>query len=336
MSNEPKIEIALAANDRVFDGLFVSACSIARFADKTARLSFNILDGGVTDSHYATLTEKVLQLHPRSDFKRFFVKESDFDDFPEFHGCKMTYARLLLPSLLPEASHVIYCDTDFLWISDISQLWSQRDAVHSIISARDNIEATERHERNWCTRNGLTYPSNRYFCAGLSFFNLDFFRREHTIDKLNNFIRSHPDLLLPDQTALNLILADSSKLVDDRWQVIPRFVDDSIFDQPVTLHYAGENPWKITFVSKMLTDTQLLWFRFDATLRGCSVWQSLRRYYSAPQIVFARLLFFSIMSTRLSRHLFDRLMIKLNRGRFRETISRPSYRKLWKMLSPPV
>lgn len=46
MTENDIIDIALASDGGYFCGLFVTACCIAKHADKAANLRFNILDGG--------------------------------------------------------------------------------------------------------------------------------------------------------------------------------------------------------------------------------------------------------------------------------------------------
>lgn len=245
----------------------------------------------------------------------------------------MTYARLLLPRLKPEAKHIIYCDVDFLWMADITTLWNLQDGCVPYQSTKDMVQATINYERAWFSRNSIPFNSDRYFCAGLSFFNLKAFRELDLTKSICDFLRKHQDVMLADQTAMNALIGNKVGLLPQCWQVIPRYVPDSTYDGPIVLHYAGEPPWSISKTSKMLTDTQLLWFRFDATIRGCTMWRSLRRYYSAPRIILSRLVFKIIMSTSITRHLFYRLLQKLGRWRFKETIPRKKFRTLMRQLA---
>ena len=75
---EQSIEIALAADGGYFDQLFVTATSMATYARHEVRLSFNILDGGITLTDWNYLVEKVRQCHPSSTFNRIFVDEKLF------------------------------------------------------------------------------------------------------------------------------------------------------------------------------------------------------------------------------------------------------------------
>ena len=327
------VEVALAANDRYFDGLLVTACSIARFADKRRQLAFTILDGGIKAEKLTFLQNRVLAFHSRSRLQTIKVNESDLSDFPLFHGNRMAYARLLLPNLKPETKHIIYCDVDFLWMTDITELWDLQDDNVAYQSTKDMVQSTIDFEREWFRLNSIPFDADRYFCTGLSFFNLQAFREKNITKSICEFLREHQDVLLADQTAMNALISKEAGLLPQRWQIIPRHVPDSTYDTSIVLHYAGEPPWSISKVSKMLTDTQLLWFRFDATIRGCTIWQSLRRYYSTTRIIVSRLTFKSIMATTITRHLFYLLLKSLGRWKFKETIPRKRFRKFMQQLA---
>ncbi len=331
--NDSVVEIALAANDRYFDGLLVTACSIARFADERRQLAFTILDGGIEEEKLAYLKSKVLAFHSRATLQAIRINEADLSAFPLFHGNRMAYARLLLPYLKPETKHIIYCDVDFLWIADISELWDLQDDSVPYQSTKDMVQSTIVFEREWFCRNAIPFNADRYFCTGLSFFNLNAFREKGLTESICDFLRNHQDVLLADQTAMNALIGKDIGLLPQRWQIIPRYVPDSIYDTPIVLHYAGESPWSISNISKMITDTQLLWFRFDATIRGCTTWQSLRRYYSAMRIIGSRLTFKIIMATTVTRHLFYWFLKSLGRWKFKETIPRKRFREFMQQLA---
>ena len=331
--NNSVVEIALAANDEYFDGLLVTACSIARFANAERQLVLTILDGGIETKKFTFLKNRVLAFHSRTTLEVIRINEADLSAFPLFHGNRMAYARLLLPHLKPKTKHVIYCDVDFLWMADISELWDLQDDSVPYQSTKDMVQSTIDFEREWFYRNSIPFNADYYFCTGLSFFNLNAFREKDLTASISDFLRKHQDVLLADQTAMNALIGKESGLLPQRWQIIPRYVPDSIYDTPIVLHYAGEPPWSISNTSKMLTDTQLLWFCFDATIRGCTTWQSLRRYYSAMQIIVSRLTFKIIMSTTITRHLFYWLLKSLGRWKFKETIPKKRFRTFMQQLT---
>ena len=328
-----QVEIALASENNYFCGLFVTATSIARFANNDCRLSFTILDVGISNDNYNLLVKTVLRFHHDSTFNRVHIKDEDLKDFPDWHGNKAAYARLLLPRIMPQSvSHVIYCDVDFLWQDDISELWNLRDDVSALISAKDVNSFVNKFESIWYASKGLKVDVSKYFCSGLSFFNLAIFRKENLDTKTIEFVRRYPDVGSADQTALNAILNGRQRLVNQKWQTFSRDSPIEEIEPPCVIHYAGDPPWKISHKSRMLTDVQLLWFRFNASAREISLWKSLRQHYSVFEIVVYRLVFFTIMKTFL-RSIFNMFMKHTGRWPFYEAMSRPHFKRAMKFLT---
>ena len=136
-----------------------------------------------------------------------------------------------------------------------------------------------------------------------------------------------------DQTALNAVLAGRHRLVEQKWQIFSR--DSPVVDikPPCALHYAGDPPWKISYRSYMLTDVQMLWFRFDASIRKTSVWKSLRRHYGAVRIIASRSLFLVVMGIPPLRFFFDLFMRITGRWGFHELMPTKQFKSVMKSLS---
>lgn len=329
-----KIEIALASENNYFCGLLITAASIAHFADSDVTLSFTILDNGITDSNYLQLERTLLSQHKHCILNRIKISEQDFSGLPLWHGNRTTWARLLLPKLLSaEVKHIIYSDVDFLWIADIAELWSKKDNVIPFISTKDLNSTIKKGEDNWYKARNIEVDMENYFCAGLSFFNLSYFRENDTAQKAIDFALQHPDVGSPDQTSLNAVLTGRHKIIDQQWQ---RFSRDSPVETllaPMALHYAGDVPWKISKRSRMITDVQLLWFRFNASIRKITLWQSLRLHYSAIEIIIYRLLFKLIMGTPPLRWGFNRFLSLTGRWGFYERLNKKQFKTLLDLLT---
>lgn len=326
-----RIELALAANGGAYsDALILTAASMARFASRDVALRFHVLDGGLD---FDKLVSKVGGLHPHVEFDRIAVDEGRFSAFKEFHGSKMTYARLLLPDLLHSVDHVIYCDVDFLWMADVADLWRMRSDSVPLLGVCDGYEPTARFEGKWIIGHGHGYDFERYVCAGLCLLNLRLLRDEGFTRTALKFLKDNPSAPLNDQTALNVLLFNRIRLVDSRWQRFPRMLDPADFELPIVLHYAGEAPWKISHVTHMVTDAQLLWFRWRATVFGTTLWRSLRSTYSPRQIILRRLVFLAIMICPLTYACFALFMKCRGAGRFRERIAFGRFRRLMRALS---
>ena len=296
------IEIALAADGGYFDQLFVTATSMAAYCrTDDAELRFNILDGGIREDDWAYLVEKVNSLHEKSSFNRIPVDQALFGKFPTWNGNRMAYARLLLPEVLKDVDWVLYSDCDFLWLRDVTELWKERDNAFAVLAVRD-AGSWESKERTWFSKNGFDINGRgrplsqegstheNYFCSGMCLFNLKRFREEKIIEKTASILEQHQDVPFVDQTALNVTCAGAVKLVDEKWMRFTHFLTPETHALPSVIHHAGEVPWRFVRRTQPLSDTMLLWHRFNAKVRDISLWCSLRRYFSPAQIVAHRLI----------------------------------------------
>lgn len=284
-----KVDIALAADAGYYCGLFVAACSIAKYADEAAILRFNILDGGISNEDWGLLLDKVMALHQKSEFNRILVNDELFKDYPAWHGNKMAYARLMLPDVLPDVDWCIYCDVDFLWMKDVAKLWAERDDKYALVGTRDGAQWTLDREKIWFEKNGYPFDPETYFCSGLCFFNLKAFRGQGLVRKMETILKSHPDIQYPDQAALNIVTVGQTKIVDKSWQQFHQDISAKMVKEGVVIHYAGAIPWKpIKNGVGLLSDLTLLWHRMNAEARGITRWQSLRMYFSVCHILWHR------------------------------------------------
>lgn len=130
------VEVAVAADANYFDGMLVTVASVAINASQDLDIRFHVLDGGVRDADYAFMVKRIVELHPRTTFARHVIDDSVFKDFPTWAGSgRMTYARLLLPRLLPDVEHVLYLDCDILWTRDVADIWREKrkDIVYQAV-----------------------------------------------------------------------------------------------------------------------------------------------------------------------------------------------------------
>ena len=299
------VEIALSADARFYPGMFMAACSVAYYASRDVRLTFHLLDGGVGAEHRADLERIVRQCHPSVTFDWLSIDEKTFDGLPEWRGRgKMTWARLWLPKLLPNSEWIVYLDTDFLCLADIAELWRLRRSDMALMSCVDGWKTAFTTEGAWFAARGLAFDENRYFCAGLCFFNLNRFRKQGLDEACVRFATEHPDVCAVDQSVLNAIFSNRSdlQLVSSRWQTFTRSVTkEELLARPF-LHYAGEAPWACLHHTFIATDLWLLWFRLYAMVRHVSLWRAMREFYSAGMIVRCRVLYLILSRVPLMKN----------------------------------
>ena len=316
---ETAIEIALASDRNYFRGLAVAACSIAKSAAVEAKLRFRILHIGLTDGDRHWLAERIRSFHSASEVVYHDVETVDMSDFPVYASSRMTYVRLILPRLLLDCEYVLYIDVDILWRDDVVALWNLRRSVGLFGCVREPSAGTVAMERKWFLRNGLPFDEARYFCAGISLYNLNEIRRRDAFADVLEFGRTHKGFNCADQSMMYGALGREVTLLPDKWQTFPRNGVKTKHGEPVVLHYAGEAPWKASRITKMLTDVQLLWFDMCAEVFGETRWQSLRKFYKAWEIIVYRAIFLIIFCIPPIHALFRAWLRRTGRGPFEES-----------------
>jgi lipopolysaccharide biosynthesis glycosyltransferase len=126
------------------------------------------------------------------------------------HVSKMTYARLVLPRLLPEdCQKALYLDGDILAFDDLWQLWST-DLEGAVLGAvTDRCLDPTGHA-------GLPRVK-RYFNAGVLLMDLRKWRSERISERAFDYLDRHPHTPYCDQDALNAACDGRWKQLDMRW-----------------------------------------------------------------------------------------------------------------------
>lgn len=331
--NNQRVEIALASDDKYFQGLLVTAVSMVEHASSDAELSFNILDGGISQANFSFFEKRLADLNSSVSINRIVVDQLSLRQFPQYWSSKMTYARLLLPTVLPGVDFVIYSDVDIIWLTDVSLLWQQRNDASVLQAPHDQVEGTLTKEDHWFAEHHVAFNRERYFCAGLALLNLRKLREGTYIMRVVEFLKVHKDVQFADQTALNAILLNDAALLDNKWHTLTACVQENDLLRPTTLHFAGEAPWKISQRQDLLSDTAMLWFRYYAHAVGSSTWKCLRNQLTFTQIVFKRLFFLCFASSKIAKamlfslfHLLDRdgsskyFQVRLRRVTIRDSL----------------
>lgn len=298
------IHIALPSDQNYVIGLEATAGSIAYHASKEVQLLFHVLDGGINDDTFSEMAGKIKQLHPNVEFHRIAVDEALFKNYPVWSGNKMTYARLLLTEALPDVSHIIYSDTDFLWLIDIAELWRERSEEKIFIGVQDH-ESTIDREARWAAEHNMKFDRDYYFGAGLSFYNLDKFREESIPAKVARFLSEHPDVEFADQTALNYLLHGRVTFVDKKWQTLSIELSPDTIRKPLAIHYGGDIPWRRDrFWTIPISDSTLLWYAMMDYINGDRPGTLIRSHLTPWQRFYKRSLA-NIWKRPIARRLFS-------------------------------
>lgn len=287
------IHVALAADQNYFEGLLTAAWSIARNCSRPQTLIFHILDGGIDDASFSYLQSRLQTFN--CAIERLQVNQQNhFSSFQDYRGSgKMTYARLLLPDLLPNLHQVIYADVDTLWLIDIARLWDSLspDAVIHCLPSQHTTPA----ELAWFEKHNLKFEFGKRFCAGVIVMNLDKFRNEALhLKMLQAIADSNGKVPCVDETVLNAYTfwRDDRKFIEPCWQRMSFGRLEPLDRDGFVIHYAVDTPWlSIHKYHHLLTDQHLIWHRFHAEARQSTPWKSLRMSNSVFDIIACRILF---------------------------------------------
>lgn len=310
--NNPTIHVALASDNNYFEGLLTTVWTLARNCSRPKQLTLNILDGGITEENWSFLKNSISKFG--SALNRVPIDQTaTLGKFKSYHSSKMTYARLLLPDLLPgEVHQIIYSDVDILWLVDVAELWDSLDPS-AVIHSVPNIAKPSQHEIDWFRNNGFPYRDGQRFCAGMIVLNLDIFRREKLHIQMLNTLTAHQGYVPNnDETILNAYMfgRPDRKSLPHRWQHSSSPPIPAYESVGFVLHFAADTPWKsIHSVHHMLTHQILLWHQYHAVIRKITTWESLRQSNNTADIIFCRALYIAAIYLFPFRTLLRTLLI---------------------------
>jgi lipopolysaccharide biosynthesis glycosyltransferase len=182
------------------------------------------------------------------------VESSQFDGlWTQDHISKATYARLLIPSLFPEAAvKVLYLDSDLLVLNDLSELWATDLEGAAVGAILDGLDAQIKAGK----LASMAIPRvKNYFNAGVLLIDLPKWREELISEKAMQYLKQNPTSPFSDQDALNVACDGVWKKLDPRWNFVDysekadirRLVPEQ---RPWIVHFAtSQKPWNANALS---------------------------------------------------------------------------------------
>ncbi|MEO0357096.1 MAG: glycosyltransferase family 8 protein [Pseudomonadota bacterium] len=233
------MHIVTASDDNYAHGVMVLLSSLIRH-NPNAR--FTVLATGWTD-------ENLAKFHALGDRLGTKVQALPIADdtlghlpFGRSHITASTYARLLIPDLLPDEDRVIYMDGDMLVTGSLDAAWTC-DLTDKLVAAVRCPSPTRSYAQ------AIDLPLENYFNAGFLSMNLDLWRKEATsktcFDRLTD---ADCPYLSQDESAVNDVARDRVLYLPSGFNVYARdtFVQDAFFDPPSirVIHYMTRpKPW---------------------------------------------------------------------------------------------
>jgi lipopolysaccharide biosynthesis glycosyltransferase len=245
-STKTRIPLVLACDAAYIMPLATTLRSIAEArAPGTETYETYVICTGVSPS----LREQVAASVPPGAFELKWI-DIDVGRFDRFftlpHLSKMTFARLLIPDVVPrEVGRVLYLDVDLLILADLAPLLAVdldgkcMAAVHDRGDAKMKKGDPDFHN----------LPRVRdYFNCGVLLIDVERWREEQVPQKALAFLEANPRTPFGDQDALNVATDGRWKILDPKWNFQRHFVTalerlDSI-DRPWIVHFVmAEKPW---------------------------------------------------------------------------------------------
>ena len=127
--SRPVLTVVSNADEKFFPGLAVAVASAVAAASGKYDYHFLILDGGLRPESVETLNTRIAKIAVRKDIYASLeilpVDQTRLRSLPERRGSRMTYAKLVLPEILPQLDSIVYLDGDVLCFSGL-------EAVHPL------------------------------------------------------------------------------------------------------------------------------------------------------------------------------------------------------------
>jgi lipopolysaccharide biosynthesis glycosyltransferase len=157
----------------------------------------------------------------------------------------MTYARLLIPYLLPDyASRALYLDADILVLQDLEVLWQFQMEEAVLAAVNDVASETHAARLNSELRDGF---GPHYFNAGVLLIDLPRWRKERISERALEYLKQNPETHLSDQDALNVVCREKWEKLDEKWNYQPSPEEQTshqLTQDAAIVHFVGPfKPW---------------------------------------------------------------------------------------------
>lgn len=218
------IEIIYCGNDKIFEGIFLSAESVARRTNCAVRFSIFTMNDTENNENYVAFSQEhadlidkaVKAFNPENQVVRYDLTAEYKRVFGGGKNLKTMYTPYALLRLLAErvldCDKAIYLDADTMACGDIAQLWNVDVDNHEYAAALDAM--------------GKKWISKDYCNSGVLLLNLKKIRETGMFQKCRDMVKTKR-MVLPDQTAIHKS-AISRFYLDDKFNEQREIKSDTV------------------------------------------------------------------------------------------------------------
>jgi len=239
------VVIALASNERYFQGLYCAVASALGHMATGSAVDLRVLDGGISQSSKNTLSRLAESFGQSVRLGFVPVDDSVFRGATLGPGeSHMTYCRILLPHLL-DVPRLIYLDCDVLVFRDLSELFNLDLSPGKFLAAVPDSETLSLAEDCPTIADALRLPAKgAYFNCGVMLLNLDELRKQHFFERAVEFLNRRSAYRFWDQSAINFLLYGRIDALPEYWNRASwQFDEQEENDLGCVLHYTRSAPW---------------------------------------------------------------------------------------------
>jgi len=146
MNERPTLHIVSNADERFYPGLAVAVASAVAAASGKYDYHLTILDGGIRPESISQLRATVASIAPKkgisATLETLEVDQNRLAKLPALRGSLMTYAKLMLPEMLPHLDALVYLDADVLCFKGLEAAHPPEAELSQwlLAGARDHID----------------------------------------------------------------------------------------------------------------------------------------------------------------------------------------------------
>ena len=176
-NTRPVLTVVSNADERFFPGLAVAVASAVAAASGECDYHFLILDGGLKAESLAGLGRRIGDIAAgrgiRTTLDPLAIDQNRLSVLPARRGSRMTYAKLVLPEILPHLDSIIYLDADVLCFTGVESVHppAGEEDRWLLAGARDYFSVIEK-DCPWIDQVPVTERKLPYINCGVMWMNL--------------------------------------------------------------------------------------------------------------------------------------------------------------------
>jgi len=249
--SRPVLTVVSNADEKFFPGLAVAVASTVAAASGKYDYHFLILDGGLAATSLDGLRERVQQIAGKKGIQvtleQLVIDQNRLLALPERRGSRMTYAKLVLPEILPHLDSIIYLDADVLCFTGIEQVHAPQGQGHWLLAGALDFFAVIEKDCPWIEQVPTAERRLPYINCGVMEMNLKGLREIDFTDRAITARAAIAHARQGDQSVFNFLCRGRS-------YILPEAINHRTSigatrplcegDLDLNLHYIGSpKPW---------------------------------------------------------------------------------------------